>query len=121
LRPEGEPLGKSGNMGEFAVQIMVADVRDGACSSSTPKEASSWDKVETVYGQMVFAETTGVSPLIASYVYHMRGWEVRFEREWSRIFEPMSKSILSEQRNEREQNGREIRVGKGITGGYKRS
>ncbi|MHC4396787.1 MAG: 1,9-bis(guanidino)-5-aza-nonane synthase [Planctomycetota bacterium] len=82
-----EVLGKSVDMHKYAVQITVADIRDGACSSSTLKEASSWGKVDTVYEQMVYAEATSVLPLIASYVYHMRGWEGRAERKWNRIFE----------------------------------
>ena len=74
-------------MHKYAVQITVADVRDGACSSSTLKEAASWGKVDTVYEQMVYAEATSVLPLIGSYVYHQRGWEGRDERRWSRIFD----------------------------------
>ena len=81
-----EVLGKPSNMHKYAVQISVADVRDGACSSSTLKEASSWGKVDTVYEQMVYAEATSVLPLIISYVYHVRGWEGRWERKWSKIF-----------------------------------
>jgi deoxyhypusine synthase len=82
-----EVLGKSVDMHKYAVQITVADVRDGACSSSTLKEASSWGKVDTVYEQMVYAEATSVVPLITSYVYHMRNWQGRAERKWNRIFE----------------------------------
>jgi len=82
-----EILGKPSNMHKYAIQITVADVRDGACSSSTLKEASSWGKVDTVYEQMVYAEATSVFPLIISYVYHVRGWEGRWERKWSKIFE----------------------------------
>ncbi len=82
-----EILGKPSNMHKYAIQITVADVRDGACSSSTLKEASSWGKVDTVYEQMVYAEATSVLPLIISYVYHARGWEGRWERKWSKIFE----------------------------------
>ena len=43
---------------KYAVQITVADVRDGACSSSTLQEAASWGKVSTAMEQMVFAEAT---------------------------------------------------------------
>ncbi|MHC4115402.1 MAG: 1,9-bis(guanidino)-5-aza-nonane synthase [Planctomycetota bacterium] len=82
-----EVLGKSVDMHKYAVQITVADVRDGACSSSTLKEASSWGKVDTIYEQMVYAEATSVLPLIASYAYHTRSWEGRGERKWNRIFE----------------------------------
>jgi len=65
-----EVLGHEVPMHKYAVQITVADVRDGACSSSTLKEASSWGKVDTAFEQMVYAEATTVVPLIASYAYH---------------------------------------------------
>jgi deoxyhypusine synthase len=81
-----ECLGKTVPMHKYAVQITVADVRDGACSSSTLKEASSWGKVDTVYEQMVFAEAGSVLPLIISYVYHKGDWKKRAKREWNRIF-----------------------------------
>ncbi|MBN2480561.1 MAG: deoxyhypusine synthase [Bacteroidales bacterium] len=81
-----EVLGKSVPMHKYAIQITVADVRDGACSSSTLREASSWGKVDTKYEQMVFAEATTVLPLIASYAYHSRIWEKRKSYEWSKIF-----------------------------------
>ena len=51
-------------MHKYAVQITVADVRDGACSSSTLQEAASWGKVWTALEQMVFAEATSVLPLL---------------------------------------------------------
>jgi deoxyhypusine synthase len=81
-----EVLGKDVPMHKYAVQITVADVRDGACSSSTLKEASSWGKVDTVYEQMVYAEATTVLPLIASYVYHQGGWKKRKKYEWGKIY-----------------------------------
>ncbi len=82
-----ECLGKKVPMHKYAVQITVADVRDGACSSSTLKEASSWGKVDTIYEQMVFAEATSVLPLIISYVYHKGYWKSRKRREWNKIFD----------------------------------
>lgn len=81
-----EVLGHNVPMHKYAVQITVADVRDGACSSSTLKEASSWGKVDTVYEQMVYAEATTVLPLIVSYAYHSGVWKNRKVREFSRIF-----------------------------------
>jgi deoxyhypusine synthase len=81
-----EVLGKSVPMHKYAVQITVADVRDGACSSSTLQEASSWGKVDTKYEQMVYSEATTVLPLIASYAYHSKAWEKRKPREWNKIF-----------------------------------
>jgi len=84
-----ELLGQPVDMHKYAVQITVADVRDGACSSSTLKEACSWGKVDTSHEQMVFAEATSVLPLIASYAYHKRLWKQRPHRRWSRIFEPV--------------------------------
>lgn len=81
-----EVLGKNVPMHKYAIQITVADVRDGACSSSTLKEASSWGKVDTTYEQMVYAEATSVLPLIASYVYHKGNWKKRKKRNWSQLF-----------------------------------
>jgi len=82
-----EVLGKPVDMHKYAVQITVADVRDGACSSSTLKEASSWGKVDTAYEQMVYAEATAVLPLIASYIYHRGTWQGREGRRLGRTFE----------------------------------
>jgi deoxyhypusine synthase len=81
-----EVLGKEVPMHKYAIQITVADARDGACSSSTLKEASSWGKVETTYEKMVYAEATSVLPLIASYVYHKGDWKTRKKYEWSKMF-----------------------------------
>ncbi|MCR4368694.1 MAG: deoxyhypusine synthase [archaeon] len=81
-----EILGKEVPMHKYAVQITVADVRDGACSSSTLKEASSWGKVDTTYEQMVYAEATSVVPSIVSYVYHKGSWKSRKKRNWAKIF-----------------------------------
>jgi deoxyhypusine synthase len=82
-----EILGENANMHKYAVQITVADARDGACSSSTLKEAHSWGKVNTLDEQMVYAEATSVLPLIISYVYHGRSWEDRYQRKLNKIFE----------------------------------
>jgi len=82
-----EILGKDVPMHKYAVQITVADSRDGACSSSTLKEAASWGKVDTVYEQMVYAEATSVLPLIISYAYHKGDWKRRKQREWSKLFD----------------------------------
>lgn len=81
-----EILGKSVDMHKYAIQITVADVRDGACSSSTLKEASSWGKVETTYEQMVYAEATTVIPLLASDAYHREHWKQRNRKYFSRLF-----------------------------------
>jgi deoxyhypusine synthase len=82
-----EVLGKNVPMHKYAVQITVADVRDGACSGSTLQEASSWGKVDTLNEQMVFAEATTVVPLITSYVYHRGDCLSRSSRRWAKIFD----------------------------------
>jgi deoxyhypusine synthase len=71
---------------KYAVQITVADVRDGACSSSTLQEAASWGKVSTAIEQMVFAEAGSVMPLLASDAYHRGHWKDRPKRAWAKIF-----------------------------------
>lgn len=81
-----ELLGKRVPMHKYAVQITVADARDGACSGSTLKEASSWGKVDTLYEQMVFAEATSVLPLIASCVFHKGNWKKRRKWEFAKLF-----------------------------------
>ncbi len=81
-----ELLGKNVDMHKYAVQITVADSRDGACSSSTLKEASSWGKVDITKEQMVFAEATSVLPLIASDAYHKAEWKKRERKNFSKIF-----------------------------------
>jgi deoxyhypusine synthase len=81
-----EVLGKEVPMHKYAIQITLADVRDGACSSSTLKEASSWGKVDTTYEQMVYAEATSVLPLIASYAYHKGSWKNRKRHEFAKMF-----------------------------------
>jgi len=74
-------------MHKYAVQITVADVRDGALSSSTLKEASSWGKVSTSSEQMVYSEATIAMPLIAGYAYHKGGWKERKPREFQQLFQ----------------------------------
>ena len=81
-----ELLGKKVDMHKYAVQITVADTRDGACSSSTLKEASSWGKVDTTREQMVFAEATSVLPLIVSDAYHRQNWKNRQKRSFQKLF-----------------------------------
>ena len=81
-----ELLGKKVDMHKYAIQVTVADTRDGACSSSTLKEASSWGKVDTSKEQMVFAEATSVLPLIASDAYHRKFWQNRERKNFSNIF-----------------------------------
>jgi deoxyhypusine synthase len=72
---------------KYAVQITVADVRDGACSSSTLQEAASWGKVSTALEQMVFAEATSVLPLLASDAWHRGHWRNRAKRAFGRMFD----------------------------------
>ena len=81
-----EILGIEADMHKYAVQITVADVRDGACSSSTLQEAASWGKVNTTFEQMVFAEATTVVPLIGSDAYHRGTWKNREKRRWAKLF-----------------------------------
>ena len=81
-----EILGHEVDMHKYAVQITVADSRDGACSSSTLKEACSWGKVDLAYEQMVFAEATSVVPLMVSDAYHRGFWKKRKRRNFAKMF-----------------------------------
>ena len=82
-----EILGKEADAHKYAIQITVADVRDGACSSSTLKEACSWGKVRMAKEQMVYAEATSVLPLLASDAYHRGAWKNRSHHQYTKLFE----------------------------------
>ena len=87
LCTDAEVLGHDAPMHKYAIQITVADVRDGALSSSTLKEASSWGKVDTVYEQMVFSEATLAVPLIVGYAYHRGAHKARTAKRWAALLE----------------------------------
>ncbi len=80
-------LGFDVGMHKYAVQITVADVRDGALSGSTLKEANSWGKVDQGAEQMVYAEATLALPLIAGYAWHKGAWKNRAARNYSKLFD----------------------------------
>lgn len=77
----------SGSLHKYAVQITVADERDGALSGSTLKEANSWGKVDSSCEQMVFCEASIALPILASYGYHSGAWKQREFKRWNRIFQ----------------------------------
>jgi deoxyhypusine synthase len=79
-------LGVDAPMHKYAVQLTVADERDGALSGSTFKEASSWGKVKQGLEQMVYGEATITFPLIVSYAYHKESWKHRKPKELNRVF-----------------------------------
>jgi deoxyhypusine synthase len=83
-------LGVEADMHKYAIQITVADVRDGALSGSTLKEASSWGKVELTYEQMVYAEATIAFPLIAGYAFHKNAQAARKGKKFAQVLEPVT-------------------------------
>lgn len=94
-----EFLGHEVEMHKYAVQLTVADERDGALSGSTLKEANSWGKVDLAKEQMVFGEATITFPLIAGYAYHKGSWRNRKGRELALIFDASSLDAKSEAPN----------------------
>jgi deoxyhypusine synthase len=83
-------LGVEASMHKYAIQITVADARDGALSGSTLKEASSWGKVDLTYEQMVFAEATIAFPLIAGYAFHKDAYKARAGKKFAQVLEPVT-------------------------------
>ncbi len=79
-------LNEDASMHKYAIQITVADERDGALSGSTLKEASSWGKVSMTFEQMVFAEATLAMPLVAGYAYHKGNWKNRKPKEFQKLY-----------------------------------
>jgi deoxyhypusine synthase len=80
-------LGEKVAMHKYAVQITVADERDGGLSGSTLKEAHSWGKVDKGYEQIVFSEATLTFPLLASYAYHKGSWKKRSRRDFNKLLD----------------------------------
>lgn len=80
-------LGKDVNMHKYAIQITVADERDGALSGSTLKEAHSWGKVDSGNEQIVFCEATIAFPIMASYVFHKGNWKRRRQKNYNKFLE----------------------------------
>jgi deoxyhypusine synthase len=80
-------LGVEASMHKYAIQITVADARDGALSGSTLKEASSWGKVDLTYEQMVYSEATLALPLIAGYAYHKKSYVARTGKKFAGILD----------------------------------
>lgn len=81
-----ELLGAEVPLHKYAIQITVADERDGALSGSTLREACSWGKVSVVHEQMVFCEATIALPLIAGYAYGKRASHAREARAYGQLF-----------------------------------
>ena len=80
-----EMLDKEVPMHKYAVQITVADERDGALSGSTLREASSWGKVDTKHEQMIFSEATIAFPIVVAYAYHTGNHSERKEMRFNSI------------------------------------
>ena len=83
-------LGVEASMHKYAIQITVADARDGALSGSTLKEASSWGKVDLTYEQMVYSEATIAFPLIAGYAFHKNAAAARKGKHFAQVLEPVT-------------------------------
>jgi deoxyhypusine synthase len=90
-----EMLGLETRMHKYAIQITVADERDGALSGSTLREACSWGKVDTAYEQMVYSEATLAFPLLASYAYHKGSWKARKARRFNALLNDEKASLPS--------------------------
>jgi deoxyhypusine synthase len=82
-----EVLGHDAEMHRYAVQLTVADERDGALSGSTLREANSWGKVRLDDEQMVFGEATVTLPLVAGYAYHRGAWRARPAHRYAKLFD----------------------------------
>jgi deoxyhypusine synthase len=94
-RKGGQARGDIG-MHKYAVQMTVADSRDGALSGSTLREACSWGKVDVVHEQMVFGELTALFPLLASDAYHRGAWKGRPERKFADVFQKVDTAKMVE-------------------------
>ena len=85
-RKGGKARGDIG-MHKYAIQLTVADSRDGALSGSTLREACSWGKVDVVHEQMVFGEISSLFPILASDALHRNQWKKRKGFKFADLFE----------------------------------
>lgn len=90
-----ELIGHDAPLHKYAIQITVADERDGALSGSTLREACSWGKVAITHEQMVFCEATIALPLLAAYAYQHRKNHARHERRYNHYFATFNKSCAT--------------------------
>ena len=88
-----EMIGLDVKMHKYAVQVTVADERDGALSGSTLREACSWGKVDVLWEQMVYSEASMSFPLLASYAYHKGSWKARKGFKWSAMLDDAKAKI----------------------------
>ncbi|MEQ1917577.1 MAG: deoxyhypusine synthase [Elusimicrobiota bacterium] len=88
-----EMIGLEPIMHKYAIQITVADERDGALSGSTLREACSWGKVAVTDEQMVFSEATLALPILAGYGYHKGNWKKRRERRFNALLNDVKAKI----------------------------
>jgi deoxyhypusine synthase len=86
-------IGVEASMHKYAIQITVADARDGALSGSTLKEASSWGKVDLTYEQMVYSEATLALPLIAGYALQKNSAAARTGKNWNELLDRVPETV----------------------------
>ena len=73
-------------MHKYAVQLTVADARDGGLSGSTLREATTWGKVATARERMVYGEATVTLSLLVSDAYHRGIWRQRDALRLGQLF-----------------------------------
>lgn len=88
-----ELLDHEAPMHKYAVQITVADERDGALSGSTLREACSWGKVSTTHEQMVFSEITLAFPLLAGAAFENNAGKGRQAKTLNTKFSSLAEEI----------------------------
>jgi len=79
---------------KYAIQLTVADERDGALSGSTLKEAHSWGKVDVGREQMVFGEASITFPLLVAYAYHKGSWKLREEKRYNELLTQQERVLV---------------------------
>lgn len=80
-----EILGHDVAMHKYAIQLTVADERDGAMSGSSLKEQYSREE-EGAAEQMVHCEFSLALPLMTSYLHHKGDWKLRRGKKMNKIF-----------------------------------
>jgi deoxyhypusine synthase len=95
-----EVLGHDVAMHKYAIQLTVADERDGALSGSPLKDGHLSEGPDDVAEQMVFCEFSLALPLLTSYLHHKGDWKARKGKRLNDLFAQGARLEMKGERTE---------------------
>lgn len=71
----------------YAIQLAVADARDGGRAQNTLREAAGPDRLDPCQQQTLYTEASLAVPLVFGYAYHLAHWLGRSRRNYNRLLD----------------------------------